>query len=89
MSMRRSISFLWFLPTPRWRGSLPLFILLFSAVFGWSQNEVAPQVSLPGSPEPIYSADPNDCWNRIFYFLFSRRMDDKESQQHTNKAHQT
>lgn len=30
--------------------------------------------ALAGSPEPIYSPDPHDPWNRIFYFLFSRRV---------------
>jgi hypothetical protein len=24
--------------------------------------------------EPIYSANPNAPWNKIFYFLFSRRL---------------
>jgi len=32
-------------------------------------------VALTGAPEPIYAQDPNDAWNRIFYFLFSRRID--------------
>jgi hypothetical protein len=31
-------------------------------------------VALAGSPEPIYSQDPHDAWNRIFYYLFSRRV---------------
>jgi len=26
------------------------------------------------APELIYAQDPNDAWNRIFYFLFSRRI---------------
>jgi len=29
---------------------------------------------LPAKIEPIYSKDPNDAWNRIFYYLFSRRF---------------
>jgi hypothetical protein len=29
---------------------------------------------LPATIEPIYSKDPNDAWNRIFYYLFSRRF---------------
>jgi len=32
------------------------------------------RVALTGAPEPIYAQDPNDAWNRIFYFLFSRRI---------------
>src|SRR5579863_2894272 len=31
-------------------------------------------IALGASPEPIYSQDPYDPWNRIFYFLFSRRL---------------
>ncbi|MGO9272526.1 MAG: hypothetical protein ACLQOO_20225 [Terriglobia bacterium] len=31
-------------------------------------------MALTGAPEPIYAQDPNDAWNRIFYFLFSRRI---------------
>lgn len=34
-----------------------------------------PKVSLIDKPAPIYSSDPNDPWNRIFYFLFSRRLE--------------
>jgi hypothetical protein len=30
---------------------------------------------LADAPEATYSPDPNDCWNRIFYFLFSRKFD--------------
>ena len=31
--------------------------------------------ALPSAPELIYAQDPNDAWNRIFYFLFSRRIE--------------
>ena len=34
----------------------------------------SPIVGLAASPEAIYSNDPNDSWNRIFYYLFSRRL---------------
>lgn len=35
-----------------------------------------PKATLLGSaPQPIYSSDPNDSWNRIFYYLFSRRIE--------------
>jgi hypothetical protein len=33
-----------------------------------------PIIQLAETPHPIYSADPNDSWNRIFYYLFSRRI---------------
>lgn len=34
-----------------------------------------PGFRLADAPEAIYSPDPNDSWNRIFYFLFSRKFD--------------
>jgi hypothetical protein len=35
-----------------------------------------PKAVLPARvPEPIYSSDSKDPWNRIFYFLFSRRIE--------------
>ncbi len=34
---------------------------------------------LPATIEPIYSNDPNDAWNRIFYYLFSRRFKARRS----------
>jgi hypothetical protein len=36
---------------------------------------------LIGGPEAIYSGDPNDSWNRIFYYLFSRRIETRLSDQ--------
>ena len=36
---------------------------------------------LDAAPAPIYSADPNDSWNRIFYFLFSRRVETRLTDQ--------
>lgn len=33
-----------------------------------------PQVGLGMAPELIYSSNSNDPWNRIFYFLFTRRL---------------
>lgn len=35
----------------------------------------SPKIALSAKPEPIYTSDPNDAWNRIFYFLFSRRIE--------------
>jgi hypothetical protein len=37
-------------------------------------REAGKLVALAGSPDPIYSQDAHDPWNRIFYFLFSRRL---------------
>jgi hypothetical protein len=39
------------------------------------QTPPAPKLFLIAAPAPIYSADPNDSWNRIFYYLFSRRFE--------------
>jgi hypothetical protein len=36
---------------------------------------------LDGGPKAIYSSDPNDSWNRIFYYLFSRRIETRLSDQ--------
>ena len=36
--------------------------------------EAAASVRLAEAPEKIYSDNPNDSWNRIFYYLFSRRV---------------
>ena len=39
-----------------------------------------PKATLLGSaPQPIYSSDPNDAWNRIFYYMFSRRIETRLS----------
>jgi hypothetical protein len=35
-------------------------------------SEVPPRTRLAESPEAIYSNSPDDSWNRIFYYLFSR-----------------
>ena len=36
---------------------------------------------LAGGPKAIYSDDPNDSWNRIFYYLFSRSIETRLSDQ--------
>lgn len=36
--------------------------------------EAAASIRLAEAPEKIYSDNPNDSWNRIFYYLFSRRV---------------
>jgi hypothetical protein len=75
MSVGRIIGLCERLQKHRFRAVLPILLVVLSALPAWPQNEIAPRVALPGSPEPIYSPDPNDPWNRIFYFLFSRRME--------------
>jgi hypothetical protein len=49
--------------------------VLASKLLAQSQPSKPPKVELTSAPEPIYAQDPNDAWNRIFYSLFSRRME--------------
>jgi hypothetical protein len=37
-------------------------------------RDAGASVALASSPEPIYSQDPHHSWSRIFYFMFSRRV---------------
>jgi len=39
-----------------------------------SEVQKIPKSEIP-RPESVYAQDPNDSWNRIFCFLFSRRME--------------
>ena len=41
---------------------------------------------LASTPEPVYSSDANDSWNRIFYFLFSRRIETRVSEEFSEAA---
>ena len=43
-------------------------------LLGQQPGQRSPKIALTAAPEPIYASDPNDPWNRIFYFLFSRRI---------------
>src|SRR5215467_6463962 len=51
------------------------------------------QGSLPSDqPQPIYANDPHDSWNRIFYYLFTRRVhfrltDDFREEEPFQQAH--
>jgi hypothetical protein len=46
-----------------------------------------PQTGLLAStPEPVYSNNTNDPWNRIFYFLFSRRIETRVSEEFSEGA---
>src|SRR5580692_2187912 len=51
-----------------------------SYVVAREKTSSPPKATLLGSaPQPIHSSDPNDAWNRIFYFLFSRRLETRLS----------
>jgi hypothetical protein len=58
---------------------LPIAFLVLafftSPLLPQSQSSKPPKVELTSAPEPIYAEDPNDGWNRLFCFLFSRRME--------------
>src|SRR5579862_5405952 len=53
------------------------FVVVLAGSYSVAQETTSspPKAALLGSaPQPIYSSDPNDAWNRIFYYLFSRRI---------------
>jgi hypothetical protein len=39
------------------------------------RTQISAKVELLGTPEAIFAPEPEDAWNRIFYFLFSRRIE--------------
>ena len=55
-----------------------LFLVLNSFnLFQTAQSQVQnlPKIRLTDAAVSVYADDPNDAWNRIFYFLFSRRFE--------------
>ncbi len=62
-------------------------LVLLAALLGsfLVAQKTAPRPSQAGllasAPEPVYSNDSNDPWNRIFYFLFSRRIETRVSEE--------
>jgi hypothetical protein len=55
---------------------VPAMALAMAAqpLFAQGAPSSLPRVGLDLTPELIYSANPNDPWNKIFYFLFSRKL---------------
>jgi hypothetical protein len=53
-------------------------VMALAAVHATRTADKAPKadasIRLAEAPEQIYSDNPNDSWNRIFYYLFSRRV---------------
>jgi hypothetical protein len=45
-----------------------------------------PPDKIQDAPQPIYSDSPNDPWNRIFYHLFTRRMEVRVSDEYPEAA---
>ena len=35
----------------------------------------SPNAVFLDAPSPVYAPDPNDSWNKIFFYLFSRRVE--------------
>jgi hypothetical protein len=68
----------------RYKCWLVLSLSLVAAALGFfplaqTSGQRSQKIALAASPEPIYARDPNDAWNRIFYFLFSRRIETRLS----------
>jgi len=67
-------------------------LILFAALsgsklVGQEATDAFPKAALlEGGPRAIYSSDPNDSWNRIFYYLFSRRIETRLSDQFAEGA---
>lgn len=63
---------------------LAIAIIGFSSFAGFSQN--APRRSPEDGAQPIYSYSPSDPWNRIFYCLFTRRVETRVSDEYPEGA---
>ena len=55
-------------------GALTATLLVSLTALGQGAPSNLPRVAIGATQEPIYSANPNDPWNKIFYFLFSRTL---------------
>ena len=71
-------------PIEIWRAAILVLLATLLGSFLAAQ-ETAPRPAqaelLASTPEPVYSHDANDSWNRIFYFLFSRRIETRVSEE--------
>jgi hypothetical protein len=56
------------------RTSLSCFALIALALCSLSVTQAPLACSPSETPQAIYAADPQDPWNRIFFFLFTRRV---------------
>jgi hypothetical protein len=46
-----------------------------SVLLAQQETQIPSRAALLNAPQPIYSNDLHDSWNRIFYYLFSRRIE--------------
>jgi len=71
-------------PIEIWHAAVLVLLATLLGSFLAAQ-ETAPRPAQAGllasTPEPVYSSDANDSWNRIFYFLFSRRIETRVSEE--------
>jgi hypothetical protein len=76
-------------PIEIWRAAILVLLATLLGSFLAAQ-ETAPRPAQAGllasTPEPVYSNDANDSWNRIFYFLFSRRIETRVSEEFSEGA---
>src|ERR1700683_4110428 len=76
-------------PIAIWRAAILVLLATLLGSFLAAQ-ETAPRPAqaelLASTPEPVYSSDANDSWNRIFYFLFSRRIETRVSEEFSEGA---
>ena len=61
-----------------------IVVIGFASFSGFSQK--APHPSPQDAPQPIYSDSPSDPWNRIFYCLFTRRVEARVSSDYPEGA---
>lgn len=50
-------------------------IYLVATVIVASSAQQSPKSVFLDAPAVVYAPDPNDCWNKIFFYLFSRRVE--------------
>lgn len=76
MSPRQTLRMRWWPLNPCCLETLSLILTILAAsLLAEAQSPKPPKVALTSAPEPVYAPDANDAWNRIFYFLFSRRLE--------------
>jgi hypothetical protein len=80
------------LAMPRRRSRIRRFAILCLAIAAWAfpflsvsssrSSPKKPSDKTQDAPQPIYSENPDDPWNRIFYCLFTRRVEARVSNEY-------